>query len=626
MAARSAVGASVWGPPLSNEKSLGNGTFESKFSHPNFNNRFDNSRAGGLPAQGPLHGPIGSGIKGAHTPPSSSQRQSNFATTFQNLAGDKTAQQEPLAPSKPSHSPSVDDQAFASAHLDSSLQQSIAQSSSLHPQTATPLATSAYPSSNMSSAQVALPPSPAVGNKLGTHARARDWMSQGGTTTAGWKAFHANEQQKKAVDIAQYKSDRPQAAPKPTSIQTYEIYRMGAGQVEQVNVSIHPDGDKRYKCVNMFRATPEAVKMIKASELEHPEDHQLPKAEPSNAPESRFFPKAAPASALAPTISAPPTINVQVANDENEAPPPAEQGLFEHDASQPAKVKFPIVPKVNLPGMKVQLPPRSPGFDKTFNSQNVFPPTAPRAKTGVMRASDLALRFGPVGHTAGAANFSASSKPTFDITSANTRPSAAQPARMRNSLFANDQSSKPVSKVMAEDECIDFPDFGSKPAVRIPTVPHGNHQLGYNFSSEMMLPTPPTKPKDYQSVDKVLVWELEGVYNVKLPGMPAAKKVDIQPKRYGGRSPANGAAAGGRGGFRGGRGGYAPRGARGDHGFANKFGGRNNHGRDAPAGPSAHRGGPGKSRGGSTAASSGTSSPKPRGWAPRSGQATPAGQ
>ena len=116
----------VWGPPMNNEKSLGNGVFESKFSHSSFgdnrklavDNRFEN-RAGAVNT----HGPIGSRPKNP-TPP----RQSHFAQTFQNLNSTKNDQslQEPETSTS-----TAEDSSFASSHLDSSLQQSIARHSSL---------------------------------------------------------------------------------------------------------------------------------------------------------------------------------------------------------------------------------------------------------------------------------------------------------------------------------------------------------------------------------------------------------------------------------------------------------------------------------------------------------------
>jgi hypothetical protein len=659
MAARSAVsgGSSVWGPPGSVEKSLGNGTFESKLSHPNFYNRLDNSRLDNrfdnsrVAPQGPLHGPIGSGLKGRDggpTPPSNSQpRQSQFVKTFQSLSSENSAQQEQPSQSQPSHSPSVDDQAFASSHLDSSLQQSIAHSSSLHPQTAKPLSNSSFTNSNMP-AQVALPPAAAIGmqdnlgSKLNTHDRSRDWIQQrGATTTGGWNNFKANEDRRMQVDIAKYKNDF-KAVPQPeqksqSSSGVYTYYREANGNVEAISAATQADGSIKRTVIGSYPANANNLAKVRESEVKHPNEflakpEQAPAAAaPLNGPppatSSRFFPKGQ-ASSSAP--AAPPVINLPAnAGAECDAPPPAEQGLFERDATQPAKVKFPVIAKVNLPGMKVPLPPRSPGLDKTFNATSAFPPTVPqsRAKPGLMHADDLKAKFGHLNLRAGV---DVNTKPTFDVTSTHARPHVTQQVRTApspaapKSLITLDTSSEVTSKPVAEDECIDHPDHGSLPAVRLPSTPHQNHQLGYSHDSGMLAPQNARPHSRYQKIvdtnTKVdvtyVLTEAANKVTIKLPGATTGKTVTLPPKAYGRRSPSNaGAASSNNAAFRGGRGSYAPR-ARGS--FNAKFGG--NHNQHGNVGAAAHRGGPARSRGGSTPASSSSSSPKPRGgWGSRNG-------
>jgi hypothetical protein len=483
-----------------------------------------------------------------------------------------------------------------------------------------------------------------AGGKLSTHGRSRDWLQKQSTTTtttAGWNNFYADEKRKMTSDIAQYQKDfvaKPKAEQMPQSISgVFTYYREQHGNVEAVSAMPQPDGTFKRTVIGVYSRSPVNLAHVEESKTKYPEafasePQQAPSA-PLNGPppmaSSRFFPKGQ-AATTAPTAL--PTINVPtVATNENEAPPPAELGLFEHDASQPAKVKFPIIPKVNLPGMKVSLPPRSPGLDKSFNPATAFPPAAPhsRAKPGLMHADDLKAKFGHLNLRAGV---DANTKPAFDVTSANARPNGAQHARVAPTsaaakpLFAVDSSSKPVSKPIAEDECIDHPDHGSKPAVHVPSVPHQNHLLGYSpYGMPTHLNARPhsryhksieTTSRLDEAMEVGLLTNAPNQITIKLPGAASGKTVSMSPKGYGSRSPANGGVAGSHGGAaRGGRGGYAPR-SRGA--FNAKFGA--NHHNFGNAGPN-------KPRGGSTGASSSSSSPKPRNqWGPRNGPAGPSGQ
>jgi hypothetical protein len=585
-----------------------------------------------------MHGPIGSGLKGAHTPPSASQRTSNFAQTFQNLVSEKSTQQEQLPIPNPSQSPSVDDHAFASAHIDASLQKSIAQSSSHNPQTASPLATSNFTTNNNMSTKVAMPPTAIGGasttsSQLNTIGHSRQWIRDtGGATTAGWNNFAAEDKLKKNEAIAQYKTKLQSASP-PSALKTsaatsYEIYRDApGGKVEVVRITVQGDGAKSTRIITQVPRSAHNAAMILESLAKYPEDHAALSDSSASAglPSSRFFPKS----------QSPPSTSVQSGSSEYEAPPPAEQGLFDHDALQPAKVKFPIVAKVNLPGMKLPLPPRSPGLDKAFSASSVVPPSSSygRAKPVLMHADDLKAKFGHL-HLSGGGF--ANTKPAFNVDSANLHPGQKNQPRITASvasslkpLFAMDNSSATTSKSIAEEECIDFPDFGSKPTVRIPSTPHKNHQLGYSHDSGMLAPTT-SRPRyqkwtlDIQSgSDDVNDLFRDGYkLKVKLPGMENAKSVE--PKRFTPRSPSHSGPSQ-TSSMRGARGG-ASRGSRG--GFKDKFN-SNNSSHGGNGGPSfSRRGGASGTRGGSTATSSSPSSPKPRGhWGPRTVQppATAAG-
>ncbi|KIV99581.1 uncharacterized protein PV09_08758 [Verruconis gallopava] len=665
MSARSAVGGSVWGPLSlsSNEKSLGNGTFESKFSHPNFvNNRFDNGRASGLPAQGPpMHGPVGSGIKGAATPP---QRQSQFTHTFQSLSSEHSAnstsaasaaatnEQQEQPPT--SHSPSVDDQAFVSAHLDSSLQQSIAQSSSLHPQTTSQPSYSASSGNNMS-AQVALPPTAPIGSgkaSLGSQDRARDWHLGGGRATQkSWQSFGADEQRKREAEVAKYQREMATSKPQPKSggIVTYDVYREGPGgnTVEVFHVAVQPDGQKTTRRGGTFPMSPNNAAKVRESEALHPEDHPPKSEQPVNGvaqsasttSSSRFFPKgAAPVISTQPQSEGTPT-QPQIAITQDETPPPAEQDLFDHDSSQPVKVKFPVIAKVNLPGMKaspsVSLPPRSPGVDKSFSGQapgTSSGPSGPRTLPHTMRVDDLKAKFG---NTQPGGIF-ANTKPAFDVTAATTRPNGAlqnqQPRSSptsvtKHQLFAVNYSSSPQSQPLAEDDCFDFPDFGSKPTVRVPKVPHQNHQFGYQHEGAMSAPLPRHMKfhvLETQTVSEVQLFPTEkgdkfgSKVTIKLPAMKTAKYVDVRLSRRGGRSdntPREGGASSGRGG----RGGSSRSGP-------SEGGSRRGAGGHGSRGGNKHESaGRGAKKGDATtgASNSSSSSPKPRGgahWGSKNGR------
>jgi hypothetical protein len=672
MNARTTVGASVWGPPaLSNEKSLGNGTFESKFSHPNFqgrlDNRFDDNRRGGLPAQGLMHGPIGSGIKG-NTPPTSSHRQSHFTQTFQNLSA--VEQQEQLTPglsaASPQPSPSVDDQAFASAHLDASLQQSIAQTSSLHPQTAQPLASSSSSYPNMAS--VSLPPAPTPTSlglhgegkpRLGTQAHSNNWIETAGRShdtrdrkagISDWRAFPEKDRPEKEGHIAKYQHDLAasggaQPKPKASEIITYRIYRDAGGKkIDLYHITVYPDGQKTSRRENSYDWSENNANMVKKSQEEHPEDHPglkvEPKIEPKLEPKINGPPAAAASSSRyfrsGELASVPQTATIpNIAIADNEAPPPAEQGLFELDEP---KVKIPKPARVKLPGQTLPLPPRSLGLDKTFQGPATLPPAAP--KQGPMRtlmhADDLKAKFG---HLHPGAPF-ANTKPAFDVTSANVRPNSSMPRVNPNSaavtaiankaLFAVDTSSAPASKPIAEDDdCFDFPDFGSKPTVRVPTIPHQNHQFGYSHDSGMLAPNMGKFPRyqkfvETQSIpgDSKYLFPLGNKVAIKVAGMEKAKLVDATFKR---RAP--GQAAGALGASAGTRGSFRNTASSGSFSPNYKSRGNNNAGGFLPKGKGEGASGPLPQRGNNnnkthkhaaaTASSSGTSSPKPRGWAPR---------
>jgi hypothetical protein len=325
-----------------------------------------------------------------------------------------------------------------------------------------------------------------------------------------------------------------------------------------------------------------------------------------------------------------------IAVSDGEAPPPAEQDLFADAASQPAKVKLPLVAKVNLPGMRqhsVPLPPRSPGLDKTFQAPVGIPPATQKHITmpNLLRADDLKAKFGHL-HPGGVF---ANTKPTFDVTVANARYNGmprVSPAVAAKPLFAADASSDASSRPLAEDVCFDFPDFGSKPTVRVPTVPHQNHQFGYSHDSSMLAPTRPhsryQKVTETQSIsrDEAYLFPTEKGNNfgskitINLQGMKAPKTADANIKRRGGPSAGPSAGAGG---FRKNSSSFNSNHNRRIANFPPPKSGNNNHKGDSASASSPHHRNAGKSHkptgGLGSAGTSSSSSPKPRGWAPRTG-------
>jgi hypothetical protein len=494
----------------------------------------------------------------------------------------------------------------------------------------------------MSSAQVALPPASAISlhdsrKSLNSQERSRQWLSQGGSDHRGWKNFHANEQREKQVDIAKYqqslasKNEVAQPQSKTGGLVTYDVYRDAGQQVEVYHITIHPDGQKTTRRGHSVPMTPNNAAKVKESETQHPDDHPAKIEQTLNGPtqptsSSRFFPKVT-STQITATTQAP--FVPQIAVSDNEAPPPAEQGLFDDAASQPAKVKFPIIAKVNLPGMRqqsVSLPPRSPGLDKAFQVQSAIPAVSQKHVTmpPTLRADDLKAKFGHL-HPGGVF---ANTKPAFDVTVANARSNGiprVMPTVAVKPLFTVDTSSDVASKPLADDVCFDFPDFGSKPTVRVPTIPHQNHQFGYSHDTSML--APPRQPRYQKAIETQSISRDEAILfptekgdkfgskvTINLQGMKAAKTVDVHMKRRSGGGPAGvGAAAGG---FR--KSINVNPSYRRSSNFPPK--GSNNKGEGSGA---QHRNANKLHKpAGAAGASSSSSSPKPRGhWGPRNSQA-----